>query len=261
MTPYRLALAQLDPAPADVPANLDKLKAAARQAQSGGAHVLILPELFMSGIPSPEHYEHASLTAAELKQELTGLAAETRLDLAVGFCERTGADDRLYNSALYVTGAGQVAALYRKTHLFADERLLFAQGDRLFTFPTKYARAGILICFDVEFPETARSLALRGAQAIYVPTANMLPYLFQQQAYARARACENHVFVAICNRVGRSPSHEFFGHSMVVTPLGQVLCEGGEGEEVLIADIDPNQIDQSKKAFVYLHQRRPELYG
>ena len=258
---YRLALAQLDPAPGDVAANLEKIKSAAHSAHGAGAHVLMFPELFLSGIPSSDMYEKASLPAGELGRELAGLTAETRLDLLVGFCEKGDADQRLYNSAMYVTQAGQVVALYRKTHLFSDEYLVFAQGDRLFTFPTQYGLAGILICFDIEFPETARSLALRGAQIIYAPTANMVPYLPQQQAYARARACENHVFVAVCNRIGKSPSHEFFGHSLVASPLGQILCEGGEGEEMLTADIDFCQIDESRRVFTYLHQRRPELYG
>jgi predicted amidohydrolase len=258
---YRLALAQLDPAPGDVVANLEKIKSAAHSAHGAGAHVLIFPELFLSGISSPDSYGKTSLPAGELGRELASLAAETRLDLLVGFCEKSDADQRLYNSAMYVTQAGQVVALYRKTHPFSDEYLVFAQGDRLFTFPTQYGLAGILICFDIEFPETARSLALRGAQIIYAPTANMAPYLPQQQAYARARACENHVFVAVCNRIGKSTSHKFFGHSLVASPLGQILCEGGEEEEMLIADIDLSQIDESRRVFTYLHQRRPELYG
>ena len=103
-------------------------------------------------------------------------------------------------------------------------------------------RLGVLICYDVEFPENVRLLALQGAALVAVPTANMAPYTFVCRALVPARAYENHLFLAYANRCGREGELEYLGQSCIVAPDGTDLARAGPGEEVILADIDPARI-------------------
>ena len=121
-------------------------------------------------------------------------------------------------------------------------------------------RFGVLCCFDIELPEPARTLALRGAQCLLVPSANMEPWGEHHRAYVRARALENHAFVAYANAVGAASGYVFEGGSCLVDPLGRILCDAGRDETVVWADLDLRVADESRGVGDYLGERRPELY-
>ena len=121
-------------------------------------------------------------------------------------------------------------------------------------------RFGVLCCFDIEFPEPARTLAMRGAQCLLVPSANMEPWGEHHRAYVRSRALENHAFVAYANAVGAASGYVFEGGSCLVDPLGRVLCDAGRDETVVWADVDLAVADESRGVGDYLSERRPELY-
>jgi predicted amidohydrolase len=147
-------------------------------------------------------------------------------------------------------------------HLFGDmERAVFTTGtESCVMAEIDGLRLGILICYDVEFPEAVRALALRGAQLVAVPTALMHPYEFVPNLLVRTRAYENQVFLIYANRCGREGDLDYTGLSCIVGPDGQELARAGAGEQIITADLDPALLEQSQSFNTYFQDRRPELY-
>ena len=183
----RLAVYQGPGASGDVPANLATVRRVAAEAASQGVRLVVFPELFVTGYNlGPRLRELAEPRGGPSLAEVSGAAAAAGIAILVGFCER--ADERLFNGAALVERDGRQLAVHRKCHLYgATERALFTPGDALTLAELDGLRLGVLICYDVEFPEAARTLALAGAELIAVPTALMAPH--DVVARARADAC------------------------------------------------------------------------
>ena len=168
---------------------------------------------------------------------------------------------RIFDTTVVLAPDGELLTVYDKTHLFDRERTVFTPGAALEPpFAWGGVRFGVLCCFDIEFPEPARTLALRGAQCLLVPSANMEPWGEHHRAYLRSRALENHAFVAYANAVGAASGYVFEGGSCFVDPLGRVLCDAGREETVVWADLDLAVADEARRVGDYLGERRPELY-
>ena len=260
----RIALLQTAGDPANSPAaNLDILDDAAARAVTGGAELLLAPEMFLSG------YAIGREAAARLAEPVDGpsgtrargIASKHGIALCYGYPER-GADGAVYNSAALYGRDGALLLNYRKTHLFGTlDRDMFAPGDSAFTTVQLGAfRIGMLICYDVEFPEAVRSLALNGADLVLVPTANMKPFDLVSHITVPARAYENSLYVAYGNRCGSEGSLDYTGLSCVGSPFGGNLTIAGTSEELLFADLDIAQIEASRVNNTYLRDRRPALY-
>ena len=260
MSPILLAVAQLTPARLDKEANLGRIESAMQQAADAGAQAILFPELFLTG-----YFLDRQLAA--LAEPLDGpslvrlseLAGRHHLLTICGWPESAGGP-RPYNSAAVIERDGTVVGRYRKTHLFGREPEFFAAGDRLQAFDTSVGRIGVLICYDMEFPETARILALEGAAVLLTPTANMDPYAAYQAVYTRARAMENGVYVATANTVGQLDALHFFGESSVVGPAGDVMEMAGAEERILLVSVDTSRLPPGDPTLRYLQHRRPELY-
>ncbi|MGH2858182.1 MAG: nitrilase-related carbon-nitrogen hydrolase, partial [Solirubrobacteraceae bacterium] len=187
------------------------------------ADVIVLPELASSGYVFQSAQEAAAVAIARddpLLHEWAQAAAHGEAVVVAGFCER-GADGHVYNSAVVLDG-GRVLGVYRKTHLWDREKLWFAPGDEPpRVFETSAGRIGVLVCYDLEFPEMPRQLALAGAELIAVPTnwplgdrpAGQGP---PEVTIARAAARVNRVFVACCDRVGTERGQEWTGGTTIV---------------------------------------------
>jgi len=190
-----------------------------------------------------------------------GEAAEHGLHIATGILE-SDMGGRLYNSAVIITPEG-LTGKSRKTHLFGKENEFFAQGimEDLRVHDTKLGRIGITICFDFEFPEVPRILAIKGAEIILRPAAEMSPYEEQHSVHARARALENGVFVVDSNRVGNESGLHFIGRSQIVAPDGRIIATTGSQEKAIFAILDKSLIRRMRRLNPYLTQRRPELYS
>lgn len=190
------------------------------------ADVYVLPELFVSGY-SMKNIDEIRSMAIRLQgdsklKDLCQLSAEMKVGICGGYVEDESA--RYFNSSFFI-GDGAFIANYRKVHLFNNEKELFSpsySGFKVFTY--KNARLGMMICYDWIFPEAARSLTLLGAEVILHPANLVLPWC-QQAMYARA--LENRVFIATCNRIGREKngpiSNVFTGRSQIVSPSGKYL--------------------------------------
>ncbi len=256
---------QFAPGFGDIKRNLDTVANRLAQVE---CELLVLPELFNTG------YQFVSLDEAKaLAEDVPGgptterllkLAAERRMHLVAGLAERAG--NRLYNSAVLVGPAGLIG-VYRKTHLFFEENLFFSPGDTGFpVFDIGPARVGLMVCFDWFYPESARTLALKGADIIAHPSNLVLPHCPDSMV---TRCLENHVFAVTCNRTGWEERGgkkrlTYIGNSEVVTPEGEILKRAKPDQETLaVVEIDPLEA-RNKKVNPYndlLAGRRPEFYS
>lgn len=248
----------------DVSGQLQVMAEKAKDAATAGARLLILPEMFLTGYHiGPEAVgqlaEPASGPSAE---KAASIARATGIALLYGYPER-GEDGRIYNAAILVNGDGRAIANHRKTHLFGDiDRNAFSPGEGPPTIAElEGIKLGILICYDVEFPENVRLLALAGADVVAVPTALMAPYDFIADRLVPARAYENQLFLAYANRTGQEQELDYLGRSCIIAPDGTELARAGAEEDMIVADLDMQRLQASRKINTYLADRRPELYG
>jgi predicted amidohydrolase len=260
----KIACIQFEPMPGEMEENI---RHAAELVRDAGAEIAVLPELATSGYLFPS--KEAAAAVAEKPAEAVSVdairaAARDAGSIAVvyGFVER--AAGRLYNSAAIVTPDG-LRHVYRKIHLFSTEKAIFEPGDRPFEVVDLGAvRLGVMICFDWIYPESARSLALGGADIICHSANLVLPYC---QDAMITRSIENRVFTATANRIGTETCGEltltFTGKSQITSPHGERLASAGmDTEEIITAEIDP-ALARDKKVTPendLLADRRPGMY-
>lgn len=253
--PLRVAVWQCASLPGDVAGNLARLADAASRAASAGADVLVTPEMFVTGydIGASRTAELAEPADGPIFEAVGGITRRSGVAVAYGYPEVLPGGG-VANAAQLVDD-GRAVGRHRKVHLFGgldSER--FTPGERPAAFEFRGRRVGMLICYDVEFPEAVRALAADGAEAVLVPTANMVPYELVSTVLVRARALENGVTVAYANYCGAEGAQVYAGLSTVCGPDGAVLAlAAADGEELLVADL----VGEGQP---YLRDRRPELY-
>jgi len=259
MSATRVAAWQCLPWPLDVQGNLRRLDAACASAAARQAGILVTPEMFTSGyaITRAEVVRLAEDAGGPTEAAVSEIARRHRLAIVYGHPERAPGG-AAYNAATMVGPDGTVRGRHRKVHLYGDvDRGQFAANPgRPAAFDFCDSRVGMLICYDVEFPESVRRLALDGARTVLVPTANMKGCEEVQDFLVRARACENNCGLVYANYCGADDGFEYNGQSMICGPRGEVLAQAGtEGEELVIADLPGGP------AGTYLADRRSDLYG
>jgi len=257
----RIALYQGAGKPTIIDENLEIIHRQALSAAGQGADLIIFPELFLSGY-------NIGQTVQELAQPADGpaghqaaqIARETNIAMLFGYPERF--DTEVYNSALLIDRNGNTRANYRKTHLFGSyEKSCFKPGDSLLITELEGLNIGILICYDVEFPEAVRALVNAGADFIAVPTALMVDYCRVAEHIVPTRAYESEIFVAYVNRCGSEGDMIYCGRSCLVGPDGRDILRAGKTEELLIADIDKRTIAEERETNPVLKDLRPDLYA
>ncbi|WP_338118004.1 carbon-nitrogen hydrolase family protein [Streptomyces coryli] len=255
----RIALFQGPPGvPASTRAALRSLDTAARRAAAGGARLLVTSELYLTGYATDHAAEPANGPGAHA---VARIAAEHGLAIAYGYPE-AGPGGTTYNAVQLIGPHGAALANYRKTHLFGDfEQKTFAAGaDPVVQADVDGLCVGLLICYDVEFPEAVRAHALAGTELLLVPTALMRPYEIVANSVVPTRAWESQLYVAYANRCGREGDYDFAGLSCLAAPDGTVRARAGLGEDLIIADVEPELLAASRAENTYLADRRPELY-
>jgi predicted amidohydrolase len=243
--------------------NLDRLEQRAHEAAGKGARLLICPEMFLTGyaIGAEKAWRLAEPAGGPSAERAARIARQAGIALLYGYPEESPAGPP-YNAALLLGRDGRRLMSYRKSHLFGDlDRGMFLPGGE----PPAPAeldglKVGALICYDVEFPENVRRWALAGADLVAVPTALMAPYTFVTRNLVAARAYENQLFLAYANRCDREGELDYLGQSCVIAPDGGELARAGRGEELLLADLDMERAQSSRRLNTYLADRRPELY-
>ncbi|OIK28780.1 carbon-nitrogen hydrolase family protein [Streptomyces malaysiense] len=258
----RTALLQSSGHPGSVTENLAVLDEAAGRAAAAGAALLTAPEMFLTGYAIGDEIGRLAEPAdGACAAAIARTAVRHGVAIAYGYPERDG--DTVHNSAQLISADGTRLANYRKTHLFGCfERDHFTPGERqVVQAELNGLTVGLLICYDVEFPENVRAHALAGTDLLLVPTAQMHPYQFVAEAMIPVRAFENQMYVAYVNRVGQEGEFEFVGLSVLAGPDGVPRTRAGRAEQLVFADADPAFLAASREANPYLKDRRPELYG
>lgn len=257
MKNVRIAAAQFNILEGDKETNLKRALDYIRSAAAQGAKLVLLPEMFLTGYP-------LHIPMSELAEPLEGntlrciqaAAKELKIAIVGSYPEWDLQDTCSYNTAFFIGEDGGIMGKYRKIHLFDQENHFVEAGRNICVVDYCGLRYGLLICFDLEFPEPARALAMAGAQVLLVVSANMEPYGLFHRIFVRARAIENHVYVAYCNRTGSNNAYSFCGESCLVNPLGELISELGQDEDLLVGHITLSEISKSKMLYDYLKQRR-----
>ncbi len=260
--------------------NVGKALARIAEAAAAGANVVCLPELFAGHYPCQSE-DHRKFAEAEpipgpTSQVLAEAARRHGVVLIGSLFERRG-PGLYHNTAVVWDTDGRQAGLYRKMHIPDDpsyyEKFYFTPGDLGFpSFPTRYGRVGVSVCWDQWFPEAARLVALSGAEMIFYPTA--IGWLGHEKAQfgasqhaawetvMRGHAIANGLFVAAVNRTGAEGQLEFWGASFVADPSGNLLAKAShDREELLLAECDLDQIDFVRTHWPFLRDRRIDAYG
>jgi predicted amidohydrolase len=227
-------------------------------AAARGARLVVFPEMFLTGYMVSNQLPEMALdvSGGELG-EVRATAAQLRLVTVVGLPEIM-TDGPPYNSACVIDADGSVAGVHRKVHMFQGDAEVFTPGAGFTAFRTAIGRLGVAICYDIEFPESARELVLGGADLIVVPTANMEPYDEVQDFIVRSRAWENGVNIVLANQSGQDAFFTYFGGSSVVDGWGNVLARAGREHGLITANVNMGSPPAHRAR--YLSRRQPGAY-
>lgn len=255
-----VAAVQMNTRLADKIYNLTTVEGHIRTAVNAGAKMVVVPELFSTGYRLDEQYaDFAEPIPGPTVEKMAALAQELDIFIAACIVEKDLSSPDIYDTAFLVSPKGLEGA-YRKVHLWGKEPGFFARGTELPVFETPWGLTGMMICYDVGFPEAARSLVLAGANLILMPSAFGLPRLYAWELATRARALENGCFFVTANRIGIEKDSEFCGHSRIVDPQGTVIVDAGMNEAVIVATIDLAEVVVQRGRIPYLQDRYPRAY-
>ncbi len=277
--PYTLALHQLaaNPTGADY---LDRAIASVRAAAARGANICVLPELFRGPYfcqeMEPRHFDLAEPVPGPTTDKLAALAGELGVVIVASLFERA-MPGLYYNTTAILDADGTLAGTYRKSHIPDDplycEKFYFAPGDSDFpVFQTRFAKLGVLICWDQWFPEAARVCALKGAELLVYPTAigriasepadEQARQLDAWRTVQRGHAIANGLYVAAVNRVGVEAEIDFWGHTFCAGPQGELLAEADDQlETTLLVRCDPARVTDVRNIWPFFRDRRVDAYG
>jgi predicted amidohydrolase len=269
MRPTQVSLIQMNIKYGEKKVNLKTTEFLMRKAFSQSLpkipHIICLPELFSTGYDLDNVQEHAELipggdTTTFLQEKAKEFSAVT----VASFVEIERGN--YYNTAVVIDETGVLLGKYRKIHLFPpmEEPEVFSIGgfvQDILSFKTKSTNLGLLICYDLRFPELSRRVTLDGNTDVLVYVAEFpRPKYEVWTRLLQARAIENQIFVCGVNRVGSDPNFQYFGRSVIYDPGGNTLVEGADKEEVLTAQLDPSAIQKVRSTLPSLQHRQPNFY-
>jgi len=271
MREVTVATVQMRPKLGEAEENLVKMtETISKIASQQKVDLIVFPELITSG-------NELGVRFTELAQRVPGptinlmaqRANEYGVFIAFGMVTKEKVESVLYNSAVLVGPDGELLDIYNKIHLRGEERMAFREGFKLPVIPTEVGNIGLMIGYDLAFPEVARSLALDGAEVIAVLANWEASNIDEWKTYTRARAYENSVFVAGANRVGEDVTLNFGGESMIVGPRGQIHASlasetdptsGAPLEGFAVARIDLDEVRKFREEYQFIQNRQPAVY-
>ena len=262
----KIALAQISCKRADKTSNIEKMKAYAEKAKKEDAELVIFPELSLTDyLVRDLIYELAEPIPGPSVEKMTEIAKQNKIYIVFGMPEMSKkAESVIYNTAVLVGPEGYIGK-YRKMHLpthsvFEEERY-FRQGYETPVFETQIGRIGLMICYDVFFPEVSRALKLNGAQLIVCISASPAVRRKFFEILTAARAIENNVFLAYVNLVGIEDGLQFWGGSRIISPSGSIIAKAKYDEEdFVVGEIDLKDVRHVAAFVPTIRDLRPELY-
>jgi predicted amidohydrolase len=258
---FTLSLGQIHLHLGEPERNFERVRAWTAEAAQRGSALVVFPELWPTAYDLENWPKHADRLGEGMFARLSALAQEHHIAVASSVLEAR--DGRAYNTFAFYAANGELLAAYRKVHLvpMLDEHKWLAAGDRLELVEAAWGMTGLGICYDLRFPEMWRKYALGGARLMLLPAEWPSRRTYHWQTLLRARAIENQVFIAACNRVGESKGEVFAGKSAVIDPWGEAVVEGGgEAEVLLTAEIDLAKVDDIRQRIPVFNDRRADLY-
>jgi predicted amidohydrolase len=271
MREVTIATVQMKPLLGEAEENLVKMsEMISKIASQQKVDLIVFPELVTSG-------NELGLRFTEIAQRIPGptinllaqRANEFGVYIAFGMVTKERVESVLYNSSVLVGPDGELVEVYNKIHLRGEERMAFREGYKLPVAETEIGGIGMMLGYDLAYPEVARSLALDGAEILVVMANWEATHIDEWKTYVRARAYENAVYVAAANRVGEDVTLNFGGESMVVGPRGQIHASladetdpdtGAPLEGFAVARIDLDEVRKNRVEFQFMHTRLPDVY-
>ena len=259
----KAAVAQIACTLGDVPSNCLLITEYAARARLAGCDLVLFPEMVDTGYEVGAIEQCAGPKTGLAFSTASKAAAHERMYIACGLSEKEGG--KIYNSLVVFGPEGELVGKYRKTHLFnpppVSEGTCITAGDSLTVIDIGGFKCGLMICYDLRFPELARSLTLKGAEILLVASAWPFPRLEHWQVLLKARAVENQVYVLGANRVGNDAGCTFCGSSAIIDSYGMSCGTAApDRSQLIVSDLDRETLEWSRKKLPMLQDRRPELY-
>lgn len=262
------ALIQMDVKYCDTEANKSKAKMMIDEAMKKEPRpdILVLPEDWNSGFSDKMFHEQEKYVEPEEGPStvfLEELAKEYKVWIVAGSTGTLHKDGKMRNTTFLINREGNVVGDYSKMHLYSDmdEDYKLTHGDKMNVYDTELGKFGFMICYDIRFCELARTYALKGADAVIVTSEFPFPRTNHWRTLLMARAIENQMFIIACNKVGLGPMGTYCGHSIIITPWGDIIAEGGENEEVVCGTVDFSITKEIRNTIHMFRDRRPETYA
>lgn len=251
---------QMAVVPGDVGGNLAKLEKVLPLMKNEECQLVVFPEMWSGGFVSSALQEMAEYTPTILKK-MKEWAVRYRMVLVGSLPEAEGG--KIFNTSYVVESNGDVAGKYRKIHLFSltGEPDQFERGRVPVVCETSVGRLGVEICYDLRFPELSRRLALDGAEILCFSALWPVPRIAHWSLLLRSRAVENQLFVMGCNGCGTEGTTQYGGASAIVSPAGTLLAEARQGEEILIARLNPAEMQDFRRHIPCFSDRLPGSYN
>ncbi|TPW79036.1 hydrolase [Providencia stuartii] len=262
----KVALAQFNSLLGQKQHNLEWMAAFCHQAAEQGAKLICFPELATTGyrgdLLATQLWDLSDDEGSETYRLFSALATQLDLTIVSGFAERGSYLGEVYNAVgVWNPGCEGVSGVYRKVHAFGIEKQWFSSGNSYPVFDTPFGKIGVMICYDMGFPEVARILTLNGAELLLVPSAWRIQDKDMWDINTACRALENGSHLLAVNRWGNEEDLHLFGGSKIVGPRGQVLSEAScDGETLLIGEVDFRVQAHTRLNIPYLRDRKPQSY-
>lgn len=261
----KIALVQFESIVNEPKANAEKACRQIREAASNGAKIICFPELFSTGYQldmiGPKLHETAEKIDGNTITSIRKTARECSVYVIAPIALEREMKGVHYNTAVVIDDSGEILGEYDKHHPCFTEGCYFRAGEGFPVFETKYGKIGVIICYDIGFPEPARILTLKGAEIIFCPSAWRVQDEDIWDLNIPQRALENSVFLAAVNRWGHEGDLYLFGGSKVADSRGRIIAKcKSEAEEIIYADCDLDSIHVERQEIGYLRNRRPDTY-
>jgi predicted amidohydrolase len=258
--PFKAGVVQFDVECGRIKVNLSKAFGYLEDLASERVSLAVLPEMFSCSFDNENLRAHSRSTP-DIIERLSALALDHGMAIAGTLPEQDG--DRIFNTMVFIDTDGKIKGKYRKMHLFGltGEHRYYTAGNEAVTVDSSLGRIGLMTCYDLRFPELARTLFLKGAQVLVVSAQWPEPRQDHWETLIKARAIENQLFMVGSNRTGTEAGLIFPGMSMIADPMGKILAHAGGNPTAVFAEINPEAMQTIRTLIPCMTDRRAEVYG
>lgn len=246
--------------------NFESAKELIRKAAENNPDVIVLPEMWNTGFFLGLHFSNSirplcDTDGQRVKSEIGSLAGELNINIVAGSVANIK-NNKMYNTAYIFDRSGECIAEYDKTHLFSPlaEHLFFEKGNQLCRFKLDGIDCGIIICYDLRFPEISRTLALEGMDILFIAAQWPDIRVDQMHSLAQARAIENQIYVVCCNSCGKTDETVFGGRSAIYDPFGDFITHAESGERIITGECGFIELEYVRMTIPVFNDRQTELY-